>query len=184
MDNCSSFTRCLAGATRTPPRPPNSPQSRPRPLVSSNGNPTSHAELGLFVCHRPLHSPIIPVFYQHFLQSIGPPPDALSSPGPRHRHRNPSASPLVSLRDLPYRVHPVCSSAHTCTSPPHMIQTSARTTAPLPLRPPPPRHKLVPWQQVRPHAAAPIASAVLVQVPALTSPHTHRIHLKHPGHRT
>ena len=40
------FSRCLARATRTPPRPPDSPRSRPRPLVSSNGNPTSHAELG------------------------------------------------------------------------------------------------------------------------------------------
>ena len=46
MDSRPSFSRCLAGATRTPPKPPDSPQSRPRPLVSSNGNPTSHAELG------------------------------------------------------------------------------------------------------------------------------------------
>ena len=46
MDNYPSFTRCLAGATKTPLRPPDSPRSRLRPLVSSNGNPTSHAELG------------------------------------------------------------------------------------------------------------------------------------------
>ena len=46
MDNYPSFTRCLAGATQTPLRPPDSPRSRLRPLVSSNGNPTSHAELG------------------------------------------------------------------------------------------------------------------------------------------
>ena len=30
----------------TPPRPPDSPRSRPRLPVSSSGNPTSHAELG------------------------------------------------------------------------------------------------------------------------------------------
>ena len=46
MNNRPSFSRCLAGATRTRLRPPDSPRSRPRPLVSSNGNPTSHAELG------------------------------------------------------------------------------------------------------------------------------------------
>ena len=46
MNNRPSFSRRLAGATRTPPKPPDSPRSRPRPLVSSNGNPTSHAELG------------------------------------------------------------------------------------------------------------------------------------------
>ena len=46
MDNRPSFSRCLAGATRTPLRPPDTPRSRPSPLVSSNGNPTSHAELG------------------------------------------------------------------------------------------------------------------------------------------
>ena len=46
MNNSPSFSRRLAGATRTPPKPPDSPRSRPRPLVSSNGNPTSHAELG------------------------------------------------------------------------------------------------------------------------------------------
>ena len=46
MNKHPSFSRCLAGATRTPLRPPDSPRSRPRPLVSSNGNPTSHAELG------------------------------------------------------------------------------------------------------------------------------------------
>ena len=33
-------------ATRAPPKPPDSPRSRPRPLVSSNSNTTSHAELG------------------------------------------------------------------------------------------------------------------------------------------
>ena len=52
MDNRPSFTRCLAGAARTPPRPLSTPQSRSSPLVGSNGNPTSHAELdphGLWV---------------------------------------------------------------------------------------------------------------------------------------
>lgn len=47
MDNRPSFSRCLAGATRTPLRPPDTPRSRPSPLVSSNSSPTSHAELGL-----------------------------------------------------------------------------------------------------------------------------------------
>ena len=46
MDNRPNFTRCLPGATKTPLRPPDSPRSRLRPLVNSNGNPTSHAELG------------------------------------------------------------------------------------------------------------------------------------------
>ena len=62
-------------------------------------------------------------------------------------------------------------------SPPHTIQTSAHTTAPLPLRPPPLRHKLVPWQQARPHAAAPIASAC-----PRPSPCTHILtHVSHPS---
>ena len=39
-----SFPRCLAGASRTPLRPPGTPQSRSSPLVSSNGNPISHAQ--------------------------------------------------------------------------------------------------------------------------------------------
>ena len=46
IDIYSSFSRCLAGATRTRPRPPDPARSRPKPLVSSNGNPTSHAKLG------------------------------------------------------------------------------------------------------------------------------------------
>ena len=46
MDNSPSFSRCLARATRTPLRPPDTPQLSPSLLVSSNGNPTSHAELG------------------------------------------------------------------------------------------------------------------------------------------
>ena len=46
MNNRPSFSRRLAGATKTPLRPPDSPRSRPRPLVSPNGNSTSHAELG------------------------------------------------------------------------------------------------------------------------------------------
>ncbi len=46
MNNRPSFSRRLAGATKTPLRPPDSPRSRPRPLVSSNGNATSHVELG------------------------------------------------------------------------------------------------------------------------------------------
>ena len=54
MNNRPSFSRRLAGATRTPPKPPNSPRSRPRPLVSSNGNPTSHAELGPGAHWRPV----------------------------------------------------------------------------------------------------------------------------------
>ena len=55
MNNRPSFSRRLAGATKTPLRPPDSPRSRPRPLVSSNGNATSHAELGPWA-ERKLHA--------------------------------------------------------------------------------------------------------------------------------
>ena len=85
--------------------------------------------------------------------SLSPPPCALSSPGP---HIN-----IETRRPRRRCSQGTCFTecAHLHSALPTRFTPPAYTIALLLMNPPPPRHKLAPWQQDSPHAAALIAPA-------------------------